>query len=172
MSADEALSADLRKDWEALKDTMMQLGDAMPPDKFTFKPTPELRTFGEQLMHVAGANVGLMGLLDPDVTAPTLPEATEKAEALQALSDSFDFGSDILRGQTSASVQEPHRGTRIPGSVDARTYCLQDDEPHVGRVRRDDRVLAAEPHRAASESVIGTWAQNWFEELKQRVPVP
>ena len=115
VSADEALSADLRKDWEALKDTMMQLGDAMPPDKFTFKPTPELRTFGEQLMHVAGANVGLMGLLDPDVTAPTLPEATEKVEALQALSDSFDFGSDILRGQTSASVQETIEGPGFLG---------------------------------------------------------
>jgi hypothetical protein len=109
------LQGDLLKDWEALKDTMMQLGDAMPAEKFDFKPTPELRTFGEQLMHVAGSNVGLMKLLDPSATAPTLPKATAKADVLKALAESFDFGTAALKKQTDATLQESVQGPRYLG---------------------------------------------------------
>jgi len=109
------LQGDLLKDWEALKNTMMQLGDAMPAEKFDFKPTPELRTFGEQLMHVAGSNVGLMKLLDPSSAAPTLPKATAKADVLKALAESFDFGTAVLKKQTDATLQTSVQGPRYLG---------------------------------------------------------
>lgn len=114
--APATLPGDLLKDWEALKDTMLKLGDAMPPDKFGFKPTPEVRTFGEQLMHVAGANVNLVKLLDPKATAPTLPEKpTAKADVLKALGDSFDFGTAVLKAQTVGTLQETVQGPRFLG---------------------------------------------------------
>ena len=110
------LQSDLLKDWQGLKDTMVKLGDAMPPDKFDFKPTPAQRTFGEQLMHVAGANVGLMKLLDPKAAPPALPEKpTAKADILKALADSFDFGTTVLRGQTDTSLQATVQGPRYLG---------------------------------------------------------
>lgn len=103
---DGALAADVLKDWDALKTIMMDVGDAMPAENFDFKPTDELRTFGEQLMHIAGANVRFMTWVDPNAVAPTLPEGTDKADVLQAVSDSFDFGSQVLGAQTNASIQE------------------------------------------------------------------
>lgn len=113
---DASLSGDLLKDWEALKGTMMALGEEMPPDKFDFKPTPDVRSYGEQLMHVAGANLGLMKLLDSQATAPTLPESpTAKADILKALADSFDFGTAILKAQTDASLQATVQGPRFLG---------------------------------------------------------
>ena len=66
-------------------------------------------------MHVAGANVGLMARLDAGATAPELPEATDKAAVLQALSDSFDFGSTVLQGQSDASIQEVIEGPGFLG---------------------------------------------------------
>lgn len=110
------LVGDLLKDWEAQKDTMMKLGDAMPPEKFSYKPTQELRTYAEQLMHVATSNVGLMRLLDPKATAPTLDaKASAKADVLKALGDSFDFGTSILKAQTNATLQETVQGPRFLG---------------------------------------------------------
>ncbi|MCH2278979.1 MAG: hypothetical protein MK358_08925, partial [Vicinamibacterales bacterium] len=47
-----ALAAVVLKDWEDLKTAMMEFADAMPAENFDFKPTDELRSFGEQLMHV------------------------------------------------------------------------------------------------------------------------
>jgi hypothetical protein len=49
------------QDWIALKDTMMKIADAMPEDKFTYRATPAERTWGEQILHVAEANVNQIG---------------------------------------------------------------------------------------------------------------
>jgi hypothetical protein len=102
----EPLTAVLLKDWEDLKTAMMEFGDAMPAENFDYKPKQELRNFGEQLMHVASAHLFYMGNLDTDATRPNLGEPVEKAGVLQALSDSFDFGTAILSGQTDASLLE------------------------------------------------------------------
>ncbi|MBI3262188.1 MAG: DinB family protein [Acidobacteria bacterium] len=110
------LAGDLLKDWEAQKDTMMKPGDAMPPEKFSYKPTQELRTYAEQLMHVATSNVGLMRLLDPKAAAPALNDkAAAKADVLKALADSFDFGTSILKAQTNATLQETVQAPRFLG---------------------------------------------------------
>jgi hypothetical protein len=100
-----SVSADLQKDWTALKDTMLKLGAAMPADKFSFKPKPELRTFAEQLTHVAGANINFVRTIDPKVAAPTVNlKATEKDEVLKVLAESFDFGSAVLKDKTDAQL--------------------------------------------------------------------
>ena len=111
----DALAGDLLKDWEALKDTMMQLGDAMPAENFGYKPTDELRTFGEQLMHITTSNAGMIARLDAAATAPELGEPVEKADVLAAMATAFDFGSDVLRGKSSAWAQEIVEGPRYLG---------------------------------------------------------
>ena len=60
------------QDWTRLKDTMMKIADAMPEDKFAFRATPPQRTFGEQILHVAEANVNQMGRLGSKAVAPTV----------------------------------------------------------------------------------------------------
>ncbi|MCH2278269.1 MAG: DinB family protein [Vicinamibacterales bacterium] len=115
-----ALAAVVLKDWEDLKTAMMEFGDAMPAENFDFKPTDELRSFGEQLMHVASAHLFYMGNLDTDAARPDLGEPVEKADVLQALSDSFDFGTEILSGQTDASLREMVDGGYLGESNRAR----------------------------------------------------
>ena len=115
-----ALAAVVLKDWEDLKTAMMEFGDAMPAENFDFKPTDELRSFGEQLMHVASAHLFYMGNLDTDAARPDLGEPVEKADVLQALSDSFDFGTEILSGQTDASLREMVDGGYLGESSRAR----------------------------------------------------
>ena len=115
-----ALAAVVLKDWEDLKTAMMEFGDAMPAENFDFKPTDELRNFGEQLMHVASAHLFYMGNLDTDAARPDFGEPVEKADVLQALSDSFDFGTEILSGQTDASLREMVDGGYLGESNRAR----------------------------------------------------
>jgi hypothetical protein len=106
-----SLQADFLKDWEAQKSKLMKIAGAMPEDKFTFKPKPELRTFAEQVTHVAGAIVGTMRRLDASVTPPTLPEkAGTKADVLKVLESAFDFGSAVLKKQTDATMTQGVQG--------------------------------------------------------------
>ena len=101
----QSLSDELRQDWQRMKQIMMGIADAMPEESFDYAPTPEQRTFGEQILHVAGGNVMLMGFLGADATGPSVDRsnlrtfgytATSKDDTLEALSDSYDYGAAAL----------------------------------------------------------------------------
>src|SRR6185295_2566186 len=66
------LSADVMKDWKAQKETMMSIAAAMPDDKFGYKSTPAQRSWGEQILHVAGGNIFLMRFLGGKAPAPAV----------------------------------------------------------------------------------------------------
>jgi uncharacterized damage-inducible protein DinB len=100
-----SLRAELLKDWSELKPVMMAIAAAMPEDKFTYKSTPAQRDYGQQIMHVASGNMMYLRFLGGTATAPTFNRnATSKAEILQALAASFDFGEALLREQSDQSM--------------------------------------------------------------------
>lgn len=81
-----SLGRDLTKDRTSQMATMMPTTDAMPGNTFSFNPTDAQRDFGQRILHIAGANIGLMGILGSGVTAPTIDqEATDKAAILRGV---------------------------------------------------------------------------------------
>jgi len=49
----------------------LECAQAMPEDKYSFRPVPDTRTFGQQMVHVAESFPGLYELLIEGKTAPT-----------------------------------------------------------------------------------------------------
>jgi uncharacterized damage-inducible protein DinB len=99
------LNAELLKDWTEQKTTMMKIADAMPEDKFAFKTTAPQRDYGQQIMHVAGGNVIYLQFMGAKAAAPAINRnATTKADILKALSDSYDYGTAVIREQTDQSM--------------------------------------------------------------------
>ncbi|SDC58154.1 DinB family protein [Niabella drilacis] len=47
---------DLVKEWERAKAYTKEYLDAMPAEKYRYKPTPEMRTFAEQMLHLSATN--------------------------------------------------------------------------------------------------------------------
>ena len=102
------------KDWTAQRDTLLKIANAMPEDKFGFRPTPAQRTWGEQILHIAQANVIQMGRLGSKAPAPAVDmKATSRAEILKALTDSFDYGTAGLREQTDETMLQQAASTRF-----------------------------------------------------------
>jgi uncharacterized damage-inducible protein DinB len=100
-----SLRAELLKDWTELKPVMMAIAAAMPEEKFTYKSTPAQRDYGQQIMHVATGNMAYLRFLGGTTTPPAFNRtATSKADVLQALAASFDFGEALLREQSDQSV--------------------------------------------------------------------
>jgi uncharacterized damage-inducible protein DinB len=100
-----SLHSELLRDWTELKPVMMAIAAAMPEDKFTYKSTPAQRDYGQQIMHVATGNMMYLRFLGGKATAPAFNRtATSKAEVLQALAASFDFGEALLREESDQSV--------------------------------------------------------------------
>ena len=118
------LAGDVIQDWQRMRQTMMRIGDAMPEDTFDFASTPAQRTYRDQILHVAGANVMLMGFLGSTAPAPTIDRtdtttfgyaATSKADVLQALGESYDYGEAVLRELTDTALLERIAGPPFLG---------------------------------------------------------
>jgi len=72
--------------------------DAMPADKFSYKPTPDQSTFAHLVIHITESNNGLCAKV-ADVPAPKVEELKEtdsKDKLLAAAKASFDFCTDAL----------------------------------------------------------------------------
>ena len=87
---------------------MMDIADAMPENKFSYKSTPAQRNYAEQIMHVAQVNVGLLKVIGGKAAAPTFTaqSAKTKAELLKALGDSYDYGIALIKEQSEATMLE------------------------------------------------------------------
>ena len=93
------VACDVQADWERTKNLVIGLVNAMPDDKFGFKPTPAQGTFAERSMHVVQIDMALLGTLGGKTPAPTIanPKATTKAEVVAALQASFDYGGAVIK---------------------------------------------------------------------------
>ncbi|HEY4324409.1 MAG TPA: DinB family protein [Mucilaginibacter sp.] len=88
--------------------------DAMPGDGYDFKPSAEIRSFAQQMLHLADANYyfisiatgkpGPLGQVSAEQTVTPTKEATTKA-----VMDSYDFVisalSEITREQLAETVR-------------------------------------------------------------------
>ena len=119
-----AVRADLIKDWERQKATLLAIADAMPEDKFSFKSTPAQRSYAEHIMHVATVNVDILKLVGGQAPPPTFTaeSAKTKADILKALGESYDHGIALLNEQTDASVTETVEAAFLGPSTRARVF--------------------------------------------------
>jgi hypothetical protein len=111
-----SLKAELLKDWVELKDTMHKLADAMPEDKYSFKTTPPQRDFGQQVGHIAGANVSNLAFLGAKTPAPMVSRApASKAQAIRDMDASFDYGAAVISEFNDQTLMEVVQTNRFLG---------------------------------------------------------
>ena len=102
------LACDLQGDWERTRGLFIGLVNAMPDDKFGFKPTPAQQTFAERALHVADIDTKLLATLGAKTPAPPAInlKATSKADVVAALTASFDYGSALLKEFSDQQLTE------------------------------------------------------------------
>src|SRR2546428_14149974 len=76
---------------------MVAAAEAMPADKYGFKPTPEMNSFAHLVMHIALSNNGLCskisGMAAPDAK---MTDTDPKDKLVAALKASFDYCAAAL----------------------------------------------------------------------------
>lgn len=91
--------------------------EAMPADKFGYKPTPDQMSFGHLVVHVAESNNGLCAKI-ADVPAPKVDELKEtdpKDKLLAAARASFDFCSAALANVDDSKLGDNVDFVRVQG---------------------------------------------------------
>ena len=76
------------------EDKFSRLAEAIPAEKYTWRPAPDVRSFAEVFLHVAAANFNLYKLVGtPPPTGFTAKDfeksSTDKAKVIATLKDSF-----------------------------------------------------------------------------------
>ena len=104
------------KHFAPLSQLSVAVAEAMPAEKYGFKPHPESMNFGELMAHIATTNYQFCAGLK-DAPTPELPKPNDKAGITKFLSDSFQYCSDVIGSMTEAQVAAVHDSPdgRMPG---------------------------------------------------------
>jgi hypothetical protein len=90
---------------------MIAAAEAMPAEKYSFRPTPEQMTFAHLTLHIAESNnlfcSKISGVAAPE--AAKLTESDPKDKLVAAVKQSFDFCSSSL-----ARIDDSHLSDSIP----------------------------------------------------------
>lgn len=96
-----AFFSDVKNDLSDSKEKIISLAEAIPPEKYTWRPEEGVRSVSEVLMHIAGSNYFLMsfaGIKTPENADENMgKDVTEKEKVVAALKTSFNDLYDNLQ---------------------------------------------------------------------------
>lgn len=93
------------------QDKFTRLAEAIPADKFTWRPSADVRSFAEVFLHVAAANYNiytLVGAKVPEgVEVKGLEKSTtDKAKVMATLKDSFEHAKKAITAMPDADLEK------------------------------------------------------------------
>ena len=113
-------SADVRRDYETVRDYFIRAAEKMPDAEYAFKPTPEVRSFGQQVAHVADDQYNLCAPARGEVRKAAYRDIetrlSSKDELIAALRAAFaycDSAYDALTDSSGTAMVAGRRRTRF-----------------------------------------------------------
>ena len=109
--ADRPLGAIIQRSFNVFTNYLVMAAEMMPESSYGFRPTPELRTFGQQINHATGAHYSFCNQagLPPGIqkqTAPALTTVTTKPGIVAALKESIVYCDRVLAAASEAWLME------------------------------------------------------------------
>lgn len=138
---------------------LVALAEAMPTDKFNFRPAPGIRSASEVYMHVAVGNYWLLAQAGVKPGGPHWPQqippdaekkVTSKAEVVRWLKDSMDAvraGHPTVDG----TKQVKFLGSNVPAS-NVLLRILVHNHEHMGQAIAYSRMSGVTPPWSAKSS--------------------
>src|SRR5688572_33305333 len=104
-------SADVIKEWERAKAYTKEYLDIMPESGYSLKPTPEMRSFAEQMLHLTDANYGFASAASGEknpLGSGESEKATDKSKAsvTKLVLAGYDFVISSVKKMTPAQLDE------------------------------------------------------------------
>ncbi len=109
-SGSATLAPVLKNVWKQAKEYTVEFANAMPDEKYTFKPTPEVFSYAEQALHVIGSNFWFFSTLKGE--KPPKPEDALKSEGktkndvIKLLEESHAYGDEVMNVLTDEIAKE------------------------------------------------------------------
>lgn len=93
------------------EDKFSRLAEAIPAEKYTWRPSPDVRSFAEVFLHVAAANYNLYKLVGTPPPAGFVVKdfeksATDKAKVIAILKDSFAHAKKAITAMPDTDLDK------------------------------------------------------------------
>src|SRR5262249_24924616 len=79
------LSTEAKAAYTAIKNNLTKMADVMSEENYGFKPTPEIRTFGQLVGHIAEAQTRTCSSVMGEAKSASAASLTSKADLVAAL---------------------------------------------------------------------------------------
>ena len=103
-------------EWGHVSRQLLALAEAIPAEKFSWRPSPDTRSTSEVVMHLASTNFSLLSITGPKPPAdfPAAPEkaVTNKADVIAWLKRSLEA---VKVAQAGVSAEDLRRKVRVAG---------------------------------------------------------
>ncbi len=97
------------KEWERAKTYTKEYLDAMPESGYALKPTPEMRSFADQMLHFTDANYNFVAAATGETPAVKDLEKTtadkSKANITKLTLDGYDFVNNSIKKTAGTDLQ-------------------------------------------------------------------
>lgn len=126
-------------DLEAVQKKFVDLANALPADKLTWRPSPDSRSFAEVFLHVAGERYGILSLMGAEKPAgfdgKTFEKSTaDRAQIVAELNKSWEFTQKTIKGMSNADFAKllPKLGPQA-NAGDVIYILVADAHEHLGQ---------------------------------------
>ena len=123
--ANRPLGGIIQRSFNVFTNYLVMAAEMMPEAGYAFRPTPELRTFAQQLNHATGAHYSFCNQagLPPGIqkqAAPNLASVTSKPAIVAALRESIAYCDRILAAASESWLSEvaPRLGGSSSGLIE------------------------------------------------------
>jgi len=99
-------------DLQTMQKKFVTLAEAIPADKFTWRPVDGVRSFSELFLHVSSANYGIPsmggGAMPPGFDRKTFEKSTtDKAKVIAEMNKSFESAIAYVQAMSNADFNKP-----------------------------------------------------------------
>ena len=155
---DAGYKHDLIASIEDARGKIIQLAEATPPGKFSYRPGKGVRSTGEVFLHVVEANYllpTLMGVKAPEGMDPMKIESSgaDKAKTIEMLKSSFDHAEDAIKNTADADLDKTVKIFDHDGTIrDVELIILSHAHEHLGQSIAYARVNGIVPPWTAAQA--------------------
>lgn len=104
--AQNPLSSEVKQSYTGVKNNITKAADRMAEGDYDFKPTPDIRSFGQLIGHVADTQMALCGVAKGEQKRGEAGQKTSKADLVAALKESFDYCDSAYDALTDADATQ------------------------------------------------------------------
>ena len=144
----EKLRDDFLGHWISTRDYSLEVLDAMPEEHYSFKPTPQQRTFAEQSAHFALANNAYFDRFGKQTKTakPEQPEVLTKASIRDYVAASFEYVRETLASLDETDFKRRDYSLRAPHTAqDLFLRAYMHTAHHRGQIIVYLRLKGIEP---------------------------